>query len=201
MTKWAILLLLLPIAATAGGIKNDNRSSAAAESVSQSNNSIHDSSNAVGLGLGDVDINDCYRSYQVVVLWQGTQLNWWCVAREYDAIGLHEVAAQVRCDKIKGISKLFDDQESCIAANTLVAKPQSEVLPAAQENIFEDDEEEFHVEQQELYEDLRAKIQNLEHAQDREKARRRAAAEEAAKRQAEQQAYAEELLKELEEWK
>lgn len=152
-----IVLLVAPV--WAGDDHRGGDVAAGSDSVA----SVRDTSRTVGLGLGDVDIAQCYRSYSVIV-WQDSRVNPICLADSLDAKGLHETAAKVRCD-IRAIRKHFDSDAQCVAANTVqvqvVAMPEPE----------NDDEEELRrqqaEEQQELYADLLAKIQNLEEAQNR----------------------------------
>lgn len=162
-----------------------------------------DSSRAFGFGLGDVDINDCYRSYQVLV-WQDSRLNRFCVAQHYVAVGNEAAYAQTMCS-IKAIRNLYDDKASCVAAHKLAVIPEEppqlgwetpQLLDEHQE-----EEQEFHVEQQMLYEDLQAKIRNLQQEQESEAARRRAASRAAAEKEAANRQYAQEALEELAEWK
>ncbi len=119
-----------------------------------------------GLSLGDVDINDCYRSYQVLAVWQGSQKNRWCMADSLDAKGMHEAAAKVRCS-LDGYRKLFGSHDECLALSTMPPMPTEPVV-AAEPTVSEDDDD-FQREQEEelamLRADLEAKIQNLEHAQ------------------------------------
>lgn len=161
--------------------------------------SLHDSSNAFGLGLGDVDINDCYRSYQVLI-WQDSKANLWCMANDLDARGLHDAAAKTRC-KVRTYRSVFDSDAACIAASTMrLPDPVVDMAPRAVENHFEE-EEEYHEEQQMLYIDLQAKIANLEQEQSKEQARRRAAQKAIEQQQQEQREYAQQALEELAEWK
>ncbi len=81
-------------------------------------------SRAYGLSfsMGDVAIEDCRESTQgsivMVWSWQNVRLNPWCAAEVYDAKGLHEVAALIRCD-IKEIRDLFESQDECLKKNTV----------------------------------------------------------------------------------
>jgi len=139
--------------------------------VTQSNDQNINTSGDVSVGgdafgvahsLGDVDINQCLASTQwgsILVSKQKLVLNKWCAAESYDAKGLHQMAAMLRCD-IPEVSKHFDSNTSCRAANTVsepVSVPSTDVI---------DDDEEYHeeqrMEQMMLYEDLQAKIRNLE---------------------------------------
>jgi len=70
-----------------------------------------------GLGLGDVDINDCLYSWSFIV--QGVGLNKWCASERMDVMGLHDSAALMRCT-IRKVNKLYKTKEQCIKAQTVV---------------------------------------------------------------------------------
>lgn len=173
--------------ARAGGDRNNSESSSAASAKSASISSIGDVSNtsesilsagdnissqsssvnvngdknrAYGLSLGDVDINDCYRSFQVTVLFQGSQLNYWCMADSLDAKGLHEAAALTRC-KLDGYRKLFGDEDTCIAANTMTTL---KILPENfnQSDDFKEDDEDYHEQLEAAVVALRAEFEALQ---------------------------------------
>lgn len=75
---------------------------------------------ALGNSLGDVDINDCRESTQwgsPIFSMQGVRLNPWCAAEVYDAKGMPDLAAKVRC-LIPEIRKLFENNADCVTANT-----------------------------------------------------------------------------------
>jgi hypothetical protein len=76
-----------------------------------------DSSRAYGLGFGNADIAQCYRSYQILI-WQDSKINPICLADSYDAKGLHKMAAIIRCD-IGTIRKHFTSDKLCLNANTM----------------------------------------------------------------------------------
>ena len=81
------------------------------------NNSVSDSSNGYGIGFGDANIAECYRSYQILI-WQDSKINPLCLADSYDAKGLHDMAAIIRCD-IRAIRKHFSSNVKCIEMNTM----------------------------------------------------------------------------------
>ena len=81
------------------------------------NSSISDSSRALGFGLGDVDINDCYRSFQVLVF-QDSRANKWCMANDLDARGLYDAAARLRCS-LKSYASIFPDHDTCVVSSTV----------------------------------------------------------------------------------
>jgi hypothetical protein len=114
--------------------------------------------------MGDVDINDCRESEQFgtpVFSRQWIQLNPWCAAEVYDAKGLNDLAARTRCT-IKEIRKLFDDDATCIVANTVQpAPPPPPPAPAPVDND-RDDELERRLEFQRTYtEELEARLEEL----------------------------------------
>ena len=115
-------------------------------------------------GLGDVDINDYYRSYQLLI-WQGTQLNVPALAVYYDSIGLHAAAAEARCS-VRGIRKIFKSEADCLIKNTALGLMTGVRLPPPTEvnkNREEGEEERaWREEQQQMYEDLAAKYVSLE---------------------------------------
>jgi hypothetical protein len=84
-------------------------------------------SSAVGFGRSsfDVDINQCMGSTSwdtIIVGKQKLVLNKWCAAEAYDARGLHNVAARLRC-QIPEIADLFGPDEDCVLENTLLGPP------------------------------------------------------------------------------
>jgi len=84
---------------------------------------VVDGSKAIGFGRSsfDVDINQCMGSTAWDTILVGKQklvLNKWCAAEVYDARGLHNVAARLRC-QIPEIADLFGPGEDCVLENTL----------------------------------------------------------------------------------
>lgn len=149
--------------------------------------------------LGDVDINDCMASTQfgtVIISAQKVKLNKWCAAEVYDAKGLKELAARLRCE-IKEIKALFPDNESCVSANIV---PEPVPIPAA---VVEDD----HDEDERVHESLEARIAKIE-AQRQAEADRAARYARAARAEAEKaqqiedrrQQIARELYEELKDY-
>ncbi len=102
------------------------------------NNSVRDSSSSYGFGAGDVDINDCYRSYSVI-LYQDTKVNKLCLADQQIAQGLYEAGARTRCS-IRSVVKDYDDFKHCVQLNTVVAyKPPPPPPPTVDKDEDEDD--------------------------------------------------------------
>ena len=120
---------------------------------------------AVANNMGDVDINDCRESSQFgtpLFSRQWVKLNPWCAAESYDAKGLHDVAARIRCE-IKEISRLFDDRQSCIAANTMrpSLEPTVAMLRIEQHEDRDDEQERRLAEQSQVIEQLQQQIQAI----------------------------------------
>lgn len=139
--KW--LLLLLPAVAVAGKpdqvVKNET---IVGETVVGGNSTR---AYAFSHGMGDVDIADCLASTQwgtILFSAQGVKLNRWCAAEIYDAKGLYEMAAKMRCD-IKEVARHFATQEKCIEANTVEAPVP--IAPVEQNDCDEDCEDNLEV--------------------------------------------------------
>jgi len=118
-----------------------------------------------GLGLGDVDINDCLYSWSFIV--QGVRLNKWCASERMDVMGLHDSAAIMRCT-IRSVKKLYKNKDQCIKAQTM-----TEVLhvePPAVE-VKDDDEDD------DRYEALYARISAMEAERVQDKAESKKAVE------------------------
>lgn len=120
-----------------------------------------DSSKAYGFShaLGDVDINQCLGSTQwgsIIVSKQKLVLNRWCAAEVYDAKGLFDTAAKMRCS-IREVRELFDSDSDCIDGNTATW-----VEPVESASEVDEDEDE-HVEQIMAYEtEINSQRQELE---------------------------------------
>ncbi len=119
-----------------------------------------------GLGLGDVDINDCLYSWSFIV--QGVRLNKWCASERMDAMGLHDSAALMRCT-IRSVNKLYKNKDQCIQSQTVTQVLHVE-RPEETTDTDEDDDE--------RYEALYARITGLE----AERVQDKATAEKVAKR-------------------
>ncbi len=88
------------------------------------------STRAYGFSFGGVEINQCYRTYQVL-LWQDSRVNPLCLADSYDQKGLHIMAAVIRCD-VRLIRKHFSSDDECVDANTMqpIIQPVEVVEPS-----------------------------------------------------------------------
>jgi hypothetical protein len=127
-----------------------------------SSTSVNDSSRAFGIGMGDVDINDCYRSWSMIG-YQDSKPNLLCLARELMAEGKYAEAAELRCAP-RAVRKALGGKEECIRklSQLPVAEARSEPAPQRRNEEDEDRLRETVAEQQELYEELMAKIRHLE---------------------------------------
>ena len=125
---WVFLVALPAIAGPDIIQSNDNNT--------QTSGDIVDKHDSLGLGLaislGGVYAEDCYVSDQetiVVVGRQGWKLNRWCAANYYEAQGLVNVAAQLRCS-IPAIAELSYPVD-CVTTHLNVAprEQMSTILP------------------------------------------------------------------------
>lgn len=114
-----------------------------------------DSSRAYGFGLGDVDINDCYRSFQIL-MFQDSRANRWCMANDLDARGLHEAAAKMRCS-LNAYEDIFEDHETCVAQSTV-----SVPVPVVAAPHDDEDDDDVHRELYMQYEMLREQMERIE---------------------------------------
>ena len=190
---------------------NASNSSASASSsamMSGNSNNIAFDSKAYVMGshsLGDVDINQCIVTHQkgsFVVSWQGYDYNLWCMGEVFDAKGLPQMGALMRCD-INEIRRHFPDDGACLAANTVVPAPLA--LPASADELdYHQEQERFMFEQQLIHEEseeenrrshddlaaLTARLDSYERGA-------RAAKREQDERDDEQRAYAQATLEDL----
>jgi len=158
------------------------------------------SSRAYGFGLGDVDIAQCYRSYQLLI-WQDSKINPFCVADAYDQKGLHMMAAVIRCD-IGFIRKHFDTDSGCLDANTMASAvmPSTPDLGAVYEQAakdvkqtHDDDDDERRAQIAEAQDYMRA----LEARLDKADANRRSNIARYEREQAQQRQYAQDAVEQL----
>lgn len=117
---------------------------------------------AIGIpGLGDVDIAGCLGSEQWTLLVGGKQklvINWVCLTEFYLRNGQPELAAQALCNT--EVVKEYATEEECEEAHGFFADVV--LAMAVKDSKEEDEEEEYHEEQMQMYEDMQAKIRNLE---------------------------------------
>ena len=165
---WIILILVVAYAssAVAGGTDIDVTQSNDMNSQTTGDLAIEGTnfeSKAFGFShsLGDVDINDCLASTQwgsIVVSKQKVVLNAWCAAEVYDAKGMYEMAAIMRCN-VPEILAEFDSEADCERANrysppTVYVEPEPEV---SYEELYR--QEQMHDEQ---LESLLDRVEQLE---------------------------------------
>jgi hypothetical protein len=111
--------------------------------------------------LGDVDINDCLASVQwgtIIVSKQKVVLNAWCAAEVYDAKGMYEMAAMMRCN-VPAIIAEFDNEDECERVNTF-HPPPTKTVPhpsVTHEDLYR--QEQLAVEQ---YDALAARLAEIE---------------------------------------
>lgn len=155
-----IVMVAAPVWADKGDdIDTDSNATASGDF----SNTVRDTSRAIGLGAGDVDIAQCYRSYSVII-WQDSRSNPLCIAQQLMAEGNYEAAAVLRCQPW-GIHKAFGGKQACIKALSVPPKESLVIEEAVFDDEHEEIEREYHEEQQQLYEDLMAKIRNIESGQ------------------------------------
>ena len=123
--------------------QTSSAASANIEAGAMGDNNVNMDSKSLALvnTMGDVDINDCRESEQFgtpIFSRQWIQLNPWCAAEVYDAKGLNDLAARTRCT-IKEIRKLFEDDATCIVANTVEPAPPPPPPPAPVEHDRDDE--------------------------------------------------------------
>jgi len=154
------LLVILCAPVWASGGDNDTGPDVDVDSASSVSNSVRDSSSALGLSSGDVDINQCYRSYNYLVVWQDTKPNPLCLAQQLMAEGNYAAAAILRCEP-RTIHKSYGGKDACIAA-LAVSPPEPVVVEPV---IDTDDDDDDYREQQWLaYEQLQAEVEELKKA-------------------------------------
>ena len=174
-----VALLVLPVIGMLFGGGMDPRAHASGgDDIIQSNdqNTITSTSGDVQVGtgdsqalafahaLGDVDIAQCLASTQwgtILFSKQKVVLNQWCAAEIYDAKGMHEMAALLRCD-IEEIAKHFETPGRCIEANTWTPPPEPEPDPPEQTSSFLPMMEQAEEDHDEDVRELLARIEAIE---------------------------------------
>ena len=141
-----VVVVVLVILPPAWADDDDHRGTVMLSGGSQvdGDTSVTNSSKAFAFShsLGDVDINDCLASTQwgtILVSAQKVNLNKWCAGEVYDAKGLYTMAALVRCD-IPEIRKFFEDDASCVEANTVEVYEPIEAAVIVEEYDEHDEE-------------------------------------------------------------
>jgi hypothetical protein len=115
-----LVILMIPVSALAGGDRitqsNDNNSQTTGDVLLGGSDNI-----SISTGLADVDIAQCMASKQtnvVVFGWQRNEYNLFCMSQYYDSVGLHHMAALLRCN-IPIIRDGFERIEDCVDLNTV----------------------------------------------------------------------------------
>lgn len=192
------MLTLLVAPVFAGGTDIEQETIVTGGDNTAENNALISGSRAYSLGLGDVDINQCYRSYQILI-WQDSKVNKWCMADSLDAKGLHDAAALMRCS-LRPVRALFGSDRECIAALT-VREREVVLAPVAVEREVDDEDNR-------RLEALQARLEMIEQqrTQDAERVRKasivaRQAAQKAEEAERERKEFAQQTLDELAEYR
>lgn len=171
----AILAFSMPVFASGDKITQSNDNNAQTTGDVTTTVGGNDS---LGIGianqLGAAAIDDCMVTTQknfTVFAYQDGKLNYWCAALHYDAIGLNEMAARMRC-QMPEIRKMFGkgEDEACISANTV--QPVKEVPretpdPVAFQNALIQREDALRSDLQDELDSLRQTIEELQKARQR----------------------------------
>lgn len=117
--------------------KSISESVSTSSAVNEGNNVEGDK--AFGFGFGAAAMGECYRSWSVLV-WQGSQLNALCMARDLMAEGKYEEAARMRCHD-GGVRKAIAGKrwgkaarETCV--ERLVAKDHETIQQLQSDLVF-----------------------------------------------------------------
>lgn len=124
-------------------------------------NSYSSKSRAWGLGGGDMDINDFYRTYGILFgLWQDSKVNPLALAAFLQRQGNYKAAAMLMCEP-RGVYKAFGGKEECVE---LLSIPPAEPppLPSPPPEVNNDDEDNLRREFQSQLELLEERLTNTE---------------------------------------
>lgn len=155
--------------------------------------------------LGDVDINECIVTKQTgtfVISWQGYDYNVWCMGEVYDAKGLYDMAALMRCD-VPLVRGHFSTDAECLVANTMPMVSVATAPPAAPpvEVVASSEYRERESEHEGQFEGLVDRINKMEAEKDANVRRyNRDQAEQATLKQADRE-YAQQTLDDLAEYR
>lgn len=119
--------------ATASAVNNVTNSSMSGSDVNITGSSHSSRAFAFSHSLGDVDINECIVTKQTgtfIISWQGYDYNVWCMGEVYDAKGLYDMAALMRCD-VPLVRSHFTTDAECLVANTVPMVPVATASPAS----------------------------------------------------------------------
>ena len=164
---WIILLVALIYVSTALASGDDIRVTQSNDMNNQTAGNVEGSvfnggdAFAFAHALGDVDINDCLASTQwgtILVSKQKVVLNAWCAAEVYDAKGMYEMAAMMRCN-VPAIIAEFDSEAECERLNTFhPPPPMSEPATDIHNELYM--QEQMHDEQ---LDEVLVRLEQLEH--------------------------------------
>ena len=108
---------------------------------------------SLSLSAGDVDINQCRYSFQVVVIFQGTKENHWCEAESLFRLGFLEASVDMFCKKTS-VKDLYPILAECreIMKPILASKSDTSTTPNEDklEEVHEKYEHQIMAQQQEL---------------------------------------------------
>jgi hypothetical protein len=128
-------------------------------------------SRSYGLGGGDMDIDDGYRSFSYLFgLVQDTKSNPLELARQLMAEGNYEAAAKLRC-KPWGISRALGGKDACITALSVPVPARQPPIPPA--DTSNDEDEDDHIDELNA---LRGRLMVIESQRTQEAARAEKAA-------------------------
>lgn len=153
--KWSVLLLL-PLAAFAGGTDIENNPTIYGQN--HGSNTVRETSTAVGGADYDIGRGSC-RFHEGGLTFAWTRADRFCQGLMLVNAGLIDAGARHLCVHTV-VGDNYDDVETCVDELSVTVQPEPVLVaePA-------DDEDEYHEEQLELYEDILTKVRNLEQAQ------------------------------------
>ena len=153
---WLMVVILFAVAWINFAKADDFQSN---DMNAQTAGNVDASSKSLGLAGGDVDLAQCYRSYNYFIVWQDSKPNPLCLAQQLMAEGNYEAAAVLRCQPWS-VSKAFGGKASCIAALSVAPSEPVVMEPVIDDHL--DDEEEWHEEQIQMQQDYDERIAILE---------------------------------------
>ena len=187
------LIFLLLLCGVAHADKYDDIIQSNDQNLQTTGNVSYDS---LGLGLSgaDVDINQCYRSFSYLIIYQDTKVNPLCLAQQLVAEGRYAAAAKLRCQP-RDVRRAFGGKQECIAE--LSTPPNLPVIPVVMSDvIIEEDDDEYRQLNERLDQFEAERAAQLLATQRAARAANAAAAEVRAE-QAAEKAYAQQTLEEL----
>ncbi len=184
------LLLLCPLANADNHRYNPTETS----TTTQTGGDITHDILALGFSGSDVDINQCYRSFSYLIIYQDTNVNPLCLAQQLVAEGRYAAAAKLRCQP-RDVRRAFGGKQECIAE--LSTPPNLPVIPVVMSDvIIEEDDDEYRQLNERLDQFEAERAAQLLATQRAARSANAAAAEVRAE-QAAEKAYAQQTLEEL----